>query len=151
VITLGKGRRERVTPLTDTTVATLRAWLKERAGDPCDPLFPTRTGGALTRDALARRLTKYTADAAISCPSLRVKTITPHVLRHTAAMRLLHAEIDTSVIALWLGHAEIQTTQIYLHADLALKEQALAKAAPIDSTPGRYRPPDKLLAFLEAL
>ena len=151
ITTLGKGRRERVTPLTDTTVATLRAWLKERAGSPTDPLFPTRAGGALTRDALARRLTKHAADAATSCPSLRGKTITPHVLRHTAAMRLLHAEIDTSVIALWLGHAEIQTTQIYLHADLALKEQALAKAAPIDSKPGRYRPPDALLAFLQAL
>jgi site-specific recombinase XerD len=151
VTTLGKGRRERVTPLTDTTVATLRTWLKERAGGPTDPLFPTRTGGALTRDALARRLTKYTADAATSCPSLRTKTISPHVLRHTAAMRLLHAGIDTSVIALWLGHAEIQTTQVYLHADLQIKEQALAKAAPIDSKPGRYRPPDTLLAFLETL
>jgi integrase/recombinase XerD len=151
VTTLGKGRRERVTPLTDTTVATLRAWLEERAGGPNDPLFPTRTGGALTRDALARRVTKYATDAARISPSLRAKTITPHVLRHTAAMRLLHAGIDTSVIALWLGHAEIQTTQIYLHADLALKEQALAKAAPIDSRPGRYRPPDTLLAFLEAL
>ncbi len=151
VTTLGKGRRERVTPLTDTTVATLRAWLKERAGAPSDPLFPTRTGGVLTRDALARRLTKYTAAAATSCPSLRTKTITPHVLRHTAAIRLLHAGIDTSVIALWLGHAEIQTTQIYLHADLEIKEQALARAAPIDSKPGRYRPPDTLLAFLETL
>ena len=151
VATIGKGRRERVTPLTDTTVTTIAIWLKERRGDDQDPLFPTRTGGALTRDALARRVTKYATDAARDCPSLRAKTITPHVLRHTAAMRLLHAGIDTSVIALWLGHAEIQTTQIYLHADLALKEQALAKAAPIDSTPGRYRPPDTLLAFLEAL
>lgn len=151
VNTLGKGRRERVTPLTDTTVTTITTWLKERRGSNDDPLFATRTGGALTRDALARRLTKYAADAARDCPSLRAKTITPHVLRHTAAMRLLHAGIDTSVIALWLGHAEIQTTQVYLHADLALKEQALAKAAPIDSKPGRYRPPDTLLAFLEAL
>ena len=89
----------------------------------------------MTRDALARRLTKYAADAARACPSLRNKTITPHTLRHTAAMRLLHAGIDTSVIALWLGHAEIQTTQIYLHADLTIKEEALAKAAPIDSNP----------------
>jgi site-specific recombinase XerD len=151
VATLGKGRRERVTPLTETTVATITTWLKERGGTPADPLFPTRTGGALTRDALARRLTKYAATAGSCCLSLRAKTITPHVLRHTAAMRLLHAGIDTSVIALWLGHAEIQTTQVYLHADLALKEQALARAAPIDSKPGRYRPPDTLLAFLEAL
>jgi site-specific recombinase XerD len=151
VTTLGKGRRERVTPLTDTTATTITNWLKERAGGGNDPLFPTRTGLAITRDALARRLTKYAADATSDCPTLRGKTITPHALRHTAAMRLLHAGIDTSVIALWLGHAEIQTTQIYLHADLALKEQALAKVAPIDSKPGRYRPPDPLLAFLEAL
>ena len=105
----------------------------------------------LTRDALARRLTKYAADAADRCPSLATKTVTPHVLRHTAAMRLLHAKVDSSMIALWLGHAEIQTTQVYLHADLALKEQALAQAEPIDSKPGRYRPPDPLLRFLESL
>jgi integrase/recombinase XerD len=151
VATLGKGRRERITPLTRPTAKTIAAWLKERGGNDSDPLFPTRAGNPLTRDALARRLTKYAADAARACPSLRNKTITPHTLRHTAAMRLLHAGIDTSVIALWLGHAEIQTTQIYLHADLAIKEQALAKAAPIDSKPGRYRPRDQLLAFLEAL
>jgi integrase/recombinase XerD len=151
VQTLGKGRRERVTPLTHTTVSTLRAWLKERGGMPADPLFPTRTGASLTRDALARRLTKYATIAAAACPSLAGKTITPHVLRHTAAMRLLRAKVDSSMIALWLGHAEIQTTQVYLHADLALKEEALAKAEPIDSKPGRYRPPDPLLAFLESL
>lgn len=150
VTTIGKGRRERVTPLTDTTVATITSWLNERAGTRIDPLFPTRTGSAMTRDALARRLMKYATNAASYCPTLHGKTITPHVLRHTAAMRLLHAGIDTSVIALWLGHAEIQTTQTYLHADLELKEAALA-TAPIDSKPGRYRPPDKLLAFLEAL
>jgi integrase/recombinase XerD len=151
VQTLGKGRRERVTPLTDTTVAMLKMWLTERGGMPADPLFPTRTGGTLTRDALARRLTKYATIAASGCPSLAAKTVTPHALRHTAAMRLLHAKIDTSVIALWLGHAEIQTTQIYLHADLKLKEEALAKAEPIDSKPGRYRPSDPLLRFLEGL
>jgi len=96
-------------------------WLKERGGTPSDPLFPTRTGTPLTRDALARRLAKYAAAAARACPSLRSKTVTPHVLRHTAAMRLLHAKIDTSIIALWLGHDEIQTTQVYLHANLAIK------------------------------
>lgn len=148
---MGKGRRQRVTPLTSTTAATLKEWTRERAGTGSDPLFPTRTGQALSRDALARRLTKYANLAAERCPSLRAKTITPHVLRHTAAMRLLHAGIDTSVIALWLGHAEIQTTQVYLHADLTLKEAALAKTAPIGSKPGRYRPPDTLLAFLEGL
>jgi len=151
VQTLGKGRRERVTPLIDITVATLRVWLKERGGMPGDPLFPTRTGGTLSRDALARRLTKYATLAATDCPSLRSKTVTPHTLRHTAAMRLLHAKVDSAMIALWLGHAEIQTTQIYLHASVALKEQALAKAEPIDSVPGRYRPPDPLLRFLEDL
>lgn len=151
VQTLGKGRRERVTPLIDTTIATLRLWLKERSGMPEDPLFPTRTGGMLTRDAVARRLTKYVAHAAESCPSLRSKTVTPHTLRHTAAMRLLHAKVDSSMIALWLGHAEIRTTQVYLHADLKLEEQALAKAEPIDSKPGRYRPPDPLVRFLESL
>ena len=112
---------------------------------------PTRTGGMLTRDALVRRLTKYAMIAGGACPSLASKTVTPHVLRHTAAMRLLQAKVDSSLIALWLGHAEIQTTQVYLHADLALKEEALAMAEPIDSTPGRYRPPDPLLAFLESL
>lgn len=151
VQTLGKGRRERVTPLTGTTVPTLRAWLKERGGMPTDPLFPTHTGATLTRDALARRLTKYATIAATACPSLASKTVTPHVLRHTAAMRLQRAKVDSSIIALWLGHAEIQTTQVYLHADLALKEEALAKAEPIDSKPGRYRPPDPLLRFLEEL
>jgi len=151
VQTLGKGRRERVTPLTDTTVSTLRAWLKERGGKPADPLFPTRTGATLTRDAVARRLTKYATIAAAACPSLAIKTVTPHVLRHTAAMRLLRAKIDSSMIALWLGHAEIQTTQVYLHADLSLKQEALAKAEPIDTKPGRYQPPDPLLQFLEGL
>jgi integrase/recombinase XerD len=151
VRTVGKGRRERVTPLIEPTIATLKAWLKERGGMLEDPLFPTRTGGMLTRDAVARRLTKYATHAAERCPSLRSKTVTPHTLRHTAAMRLVHAKVDSSMIALWLGHAEIQTTQVYLHADLKLKEEALAKAEPIDSKPGRYRPPDPLLQFLEDL
>jgi integrase len=151
VHTIGKGRRARITPLTKTTVAALHAWLAERAGAPPDPLFPTRTGNALTRDALARRLTKHAAHASTGCPSLRRKTVTPHTLRHTAAMRLLHAGIDTSVIALWLGHQQLQTTQTYIRADLSLKEQALARTTPLDSKPGRYRPPDALLCFLEQL
>lgn len=151
VTTLGKGRKHRITPLTKQTVAVLNTWISERAGTDTTPLFPTRSGRQLTRDALARRLTKYSAQAAERCPSLLEKNVTPHVLRHTAAMRLLHAGIDTSVIALWLGHEQIETTQVYLHADLAIKEQALAKTKPLDSAPGRYRPPDKLLAFLEGL
>ncbi len=149
--TLGKGRKQRITPLTKETVAELAAWITERAGNDTTPLFATRTGRKLTRDALARRLTKHSAQAAQHCPSLLEKNVTPHILRHTAAMRLLHAGIDTSVIALWLGHEQIETTQVYLHADLAIKEQALAKTKPFDSPPGRYRPPDSLLAFLEGL
>ncbi len=148
---LGKGRKQRITPLTTTTIAVLRAWLRERGGLPTDPLFPTRTGGTLSRDALEHRLTKHAATAAQHCLSLHDKRITAHVLRHTAAMRLLQAGVDTSVIALWLGHEQAETTQIYLHADLALKEQALARTKPPAAKPGRYQPPDTLLAFLEAL
>ena len=148
---LGKGRKHRVTPLTKETVIVLRAWLAERGGQQEQPLFPTRTGGALSRGALARRLATHVAVAAASCFSLRGKTITPHVLRHTAAMRLLHAGTDTSVIALWLGHEQIETTQMYLHADLTIKERALARTKPLDCKPGRYRPRDALLEFLEAL
>lgn len=147
----GKGRKQRITPLTSGTVAVLRVWLAERAGLSADPLFPTRTGRALSRDALERRLTKYTADAKVACLSLARKRVTMHVLRHSAAMRLLRAGIDTSVIALWLGHEQIETTQIYLHADLQIKERALERTAPITAKPGRFRPSDKLLAFLEAL
>ena len=147
----GKGRKQRITPLTAQTVAVLRVWLTERAGQPADPLFPTSTGRALSRDAIEHRLAKHSATAAAACPSLHAKKITPHVLRHTAAMRLLHAGVDTSVIALWLGHEHADTTQIYLHADLALKEKALARTAPPGTKPGRYQPPDTILAFLQAL
>jgi integrase/recombinase XerD len=147
----GKGRKERATPLTASTVATLRTWLAERGGEPHEPLFPARHGGQLSRDALERRLARYLAIATACCPSLTDKRVTLHVLRHTTAMRLLHAGVDTSVIALWLGHESPETTQIYLHADLALKEQALARTTPPTTTPGRYRPADAVLAFLEAL
>ena len=148
---LGKGRKERITPLIRGTVAVLRVWLAERAGGPAEPLFPTSTGAPLSRDAVERRLAKYAASAAAVCPSLRAKRISPHVLRHTAAMRLLQAGVDTSVIALWLGHEHVDTTQIYLHADLALKERALARTTPPGARPGRYRPSDTLLAFLDGL
>jgi integrase/recombinase XerD len=147
----GKGRKQRVTPLTQITLAMLRVWLTERAGESHDPLFPTSRGKRLSRDGLERRLTKHIAAAAATCPTLHEKTITPHTLRHTAAMQLLQAGVDTTVIALWLGHERVDTTQIYLHADLALKERALARTKPPDAKPGRYRPPDTLLAFLEAL
>ena len=147
----GKGRKDRITPLTPGTVATLRAWLAERAGTPQDPLFPTNRGGPLSHDALHQRLTLHTSAAARSCPSLASKNVTPHVLRHTAAMRLLHAGVDITVIALWLGHENITTTQIYLQADMALKQRALDRTTPPTTTPGRYKPSDQLLAFLEAL
>ena len=134
----GKGRKQRITPLTRSTVQVLRDWLREREGGPCDPLFPTSRGHPFSRDAVERRLTIHTHIAAASCPTLDAKKVTPHVLRHTAAMRLLQAGVDTSVIALWLGHESVETTQIYLHADLAIKERALARTRPPNSSPGRY-------------
>ena len=148
---LGKGRKQRITPLTPATVTVLRAWLAERGGLPADPLFVTRRGTPLSRDALERRIARYTAIAARSCPALREKKVSPHVLRHSAAMRLLNAGVDTSVIALWMGHENVATTQVYIHADLALKERAIARTAPQDVTPGRYQPPDDVLAFLDGL
>jgi site-specific recombinase XerD len=147
----GKGRKQRCTPLTRQTGSILQAWLRERRGQPGEPLFVTSRGQPLSRDAVALLITRHAATASQSCPSLQAKTITPHTLRHTAAMRLLHAGVDTSVIALWLGHEKTDTVQIYLHADLSLKERALARTAPAGTAPGRYRPPDDLLAFLEAL
>jgi len=148
---LGKGRKQRITPLTKQTVAVMRAWTRERDGQPAEPLFATSTGRPLTRDALEHRLAKHAATATTACPSLAAKTITPHVLRHTAAMRLLHAGVDTTVIALWLGHEQIQTTRIYLHADLAIKQKALDRTTPPTAKPGRYQPTDRVLAFLDAL
>lgn len=147
----GKGRKQRITPLTTVTVTVLRAWLAEQHGEPGQPLFPNRTGGRLSRDAVEKRLALHITAAEAECPSLKEKTVTAHTLRHTAAMRLLHAGVDTSVIALWLGHEQADTTQIYLHADLELKEKALARTTPTATTPGRYKPPDQLLAFLESL
>jgi site-specific recombinase XerD len=147
----GKGRKQRITPLTSSTVSVMRAWLAERDGRPGQPLFPARAGGRLSRDAVERRLARHIATATGQCPSLKAKKITAHTLRHTAAMRLLHAGTGTSVIALWLGHEQAETTQIYLHADLAIKERALARTTQPDTKPGRYKPPDQLIAFLESL
>ena len=135
-------------PLTSGVVTTLRLWLTERAGLPAEPLFVTRSGTALSRDALEHRLAKYVQ---IAGTTLAQKSVTMHVLRHSAAMRLLRAGIDTSVIALWLGHENVETTQVYLHADLAIKQRALERTKPVESRSGRFRPADKLLAFLEAL
>jgi len=147
----GKGRKDRITPLTTNTIAVLWDWLSEQHRDPHAPLFPTRRGGKLSRDAIEHRIALHAGHAATSCPSLHAKRVTAHVLRHTTAMRLLHAGIDTSVIALWLGHASVDTTQIYLHADLELKERALTRTRPPNSRTGRYKPPDSLLTWLEAL
>jgi len=148
---LGKGRKQRITPLTAGTVTILMAWINERGHDPAGPLFPTRTGRPMSRDAVEHRIAVHTATAAADCPSLNHKTVTAHTLRHTAAMRLLEAGTDTSIISLWLGHEQVQTTTVYLHADLAIKERALARTTPPDAKPGRYQPLDPLLAFLESL
>lgn len=147
----GKGRKDRITPLTPGTVTTLKAWLAERAGKPGDPLFDTIRGGPMSHDALQQRLTLHAAAARQSCPALASKKVTPHVLRHSAAMALLHAGNDITVIALWLGHESVTTTQIYLQADMELKQRALDRTTPPATAPGRYKPPDQLLAFLEAL
>ena len=151
VHTIGKGRKARRTPLTPPIRTVLTAWLKERAGNPNDPLFPTRTGTRLSRDAIEHRLAHHLQTAATTCPSTATKHITMHTLRHTAAMRLLLAGNDITVIALWLGHEQITTTNMYLHADMTHKQQAIDRTKPINAKPGRYRPTDTLLAFLEAL
>lgn len=147
----GKGRKQRVTPLTRPTARLLQRWITDRRATPADPLFPNRTGGHLSRDAVADLLTKYIPTAATTCPTLAAKNVTPHTLRHTAAMALLHAGVDTSTIALWLGHASTKATDVYLHADLAAKEKALARTAPPGVGTRRYRPGDSLLTFLESL
>jgi integrase/recombinase XerD len=147
----GKARKTRVTPLTSQTVAVLRAWRAEQHGDPVDPLFPASHGGRMSRDAIERLLTKHAKVAQRACPSLKGKPLSPHTLRHTSAMRLLHAGVDTTVIALWLGHETTRTADAYLHADLALKEKALARTAPPNTRAGRYQAPDSLLAFLASL
>jgi integrase/recombinase XerD len=147
----GKGRKERCTPLRKETVTVLRAWLREHNGSPTSPLFPNIRGGQLSRDAVEDLLAKHVRSASLRCPSLKQKRVSPHVLRHTAAMDLLQHGVDRSVIALWLGHESIETTQMYLHANLQLKEAALARTAPLNVRPGRYRPDDRLLAFLKSL
>jgi len=147
----GKGRKERCTPLSTEAVAALRQWLRERAGGDCDPLFPNARGGRLSHDGLQYLLSKHMAAAQRKCPALGTKHISPHGLRHTAAMNLLQHGVDRAVIALWLGHETVETVQVYLHADLELKEQALARTTPLGVKPGRYHPDDKLLAFLRAL
>jgi site-specific recombinase XerD len=148
---LGKGRKERCTPLTAQVTRLLRAWLDERGGGPGEPLFPTSRGQPLSRDAVELLVARHAKTTRAACPALRGKTVSPHVLRHTAAMALLHAGTDITVIALWLGHEHAETAQIYIHADQTLKQRALDRTTPPGIRPGRYRPPDTLLAFLEQL
>jgi integrase/recombinase XerD len=147
----GKGRKDRCTPLTTHTVEALTSWRAERHACGTDPLFCTRPGTPLSPDAVTRLTAKHAHAAARTCPSLQVKNVTPHTLRHTAAMNLLHAGVDITVIALWLGHESPTTTRIYLHADMALKEKAIARTTPPNTNPARYQPPDTLLAFLDQL
>jgi len=147
----GKGRKRRCTPLRKQTAAVLDVWMKEREGAPDDPLFPTRRGSRIGCGAVQRLVTKHARTAAQRCPSINNKHITPHILRHTCAMSLLAQGVDTTVIALWLGHERVETTQIYIHADMSIKERALARTTPPGTAPGRYRPPDALLAFLDGL
>jgi site-specific recombinase XerD len=147
----GKGRKERCTPLTRTTARALRAWIAETGARGSDLVFCSRPGTRLSHDAAQRLVAKYARLAQAKCATLRGKRVTPHVLRHTTAVHLLEAGVDRSVIALWLGHEQVETTQIYLDADLAMKERVLARTAPPKVGTGRFRPKDPLLAFLEAL
>jgi site-specific recombinase XerD len=149
---LGKGRKERCTPITRHVSAAMQAWMAEPSQRGSDALFPTIHGGRLSADTVQYLVAKYTPIARLHCPSLKHKRVTPHVLRHSAAMELLQAGVDCSVIALWLDHESVQTTQVYLHGHMALKEDALAKIAPLDSAGiSRYRPGDRLLQFLNSL
>jgi site-specific recombinase XerD len=149
----GKGRKERCTPLAKPTVAVLQAWIREQGRGRGDSktLFPSSRGGPLSADGVQHLLARHVAQARKNCVSLRKKRVSPHVLRHAAAMELLQAGVDRAVIALWLGHESVETTQIYLDADLALKEQALAKTNPVKGAPKRYQPDDELLDFLKQL
>jgi integrase/recombinase XerD len=147
----GKGRKERCTPLRKDTVKVLRCWLKERQGKPSDPLFPSVRGTAMSHDALLNLLCKHVSVARRHCVSLKKKHVTPHSLRHSLAMQLLQNGVDRSVIALWLGHESAETTDIYLHADMTLKERAIQKAGASSARVRRYRPDDRVMAFLQSL
>jgi len=147
----GKARKQRSIPLTRPAQAVLTVWLAERGDQPHEPLFPTRTGRRLSRDAVERRVSIHAATAAERCTSLSERKLHPHALRHTCAMSMLHAGVDSTVIALWLGHADVRSTQQYIHADMTIKERALALITPLSVAPGRYKPADAVLAFLDGL
>lgn len=148
---MGKGRKERSTPLRKDCETAIRNWLAEYTDDPSKPLFISNRGDRLSRDAVERIVRKHVKLASSRCATLKSKRITPHVLRHSAAMQLLQNGVDRTIIALWLGHETVETTQMYIHANIELKEKAMAKTKPVDVPVGRYRPDDELLAFLEAL
>ncbi len=148
---VGKGRKERCIPLTKQTVSVLTSWLREPVRDGADCLFPNSRGFPLSADGVQYVLTKHSKSASHVCPSLARKRVTPHCLRHSCAMELLQAGIDRAMIALWLGHESVETTQIYLHTNLALQEKILEKTSLPEGRPGRYRPDDQLLAFLKSL
>jgi integrase/recombinase XerD len=148
---MGKGRKERATPIRKDSVKVLRDWLVERSGAEVDPLFISNRDARLSRDAVERIVRTHVSTAAKICRSLKKKRVTPHVLRHSAAMQLLQNGVDRTVIALWLGHESVETTQMYIHADMQIKEMAMARTRPVKAPHGRYRPNDKLLAFLETL
>ncbi len=148
---VGKGRKHRCTPLRRDATKALAQWLQTHPASPSDPVFPAIRGGSLSRDAVERLVARYASAAAERCVSLKSKRVTPHVLRHSTAMELFTHGVDRAVIALWLGHESVETTQMYLHADLRLKEQALSRTTPAQVTSSRYKPNDQLLVFLEGL
>ncbi|WP_158726875.1 tyrosine-type recombinase/integrase [Tomitella fengzijianii] len=151
VISTGKGRRQRVTPLTQAIVTTMEDYLAERSTRPGTALFCGPHGHALSRDALEHRIAHHVTAATATCPSLSDKHITMHTLRHTAAMNLLAAGVDISVIALWLGHADTHSTAAYLHADMAIKQAAIDRTRPPGISPGTYQPEPDILAWLTSL
>ena len=148
---IGKGRKERCTPIAKSTLAVLKAWLREPQRGNDQVMFPSAIGRRLSVHGVQYLLNKHRLTASNSCPSLKQKRVTVHRLRHTMAMDLLQSGVDRSVIALWLGHESVETTQIYLEATLAIKEQALAKTTPRQGKPGRFQPGDRLLTFLNGL
>jgi site-specific recombinase XerD len=147
----GKGRKTRCTPLRRDVTAALEKWLAENRAGPHDPVFSSARGAPLSADALEALVARHVAVASATCHSLVGQSITPHTLRHTAAIDLLRRGVDLAVIALWLGHESIETTQIYMHADMRLKERALGHADPSGAQPARFQPSDSLLAYLKSL